>query len=117
MRNNLFDRLKRWGELAAAMTAVAAVFSAMVAAFGGHLPPWATWAWAMSLEDATKQNSIQIGQLNTLLLSDKVSQLEGAVAANPGDQNLRASLNYWKLQLQIAQSASLPMAQRSRPSH
>lgn len=102
------ERLKRWGEMAGAGMAVWALAVALVALVGGHLPPWIPWAEAMSLEDATKQNTQQIGQLNVLMLSDKVAQIKSAADKNPGDVNLQMSLSYWQIQLQQAMAASLP---------
>jgi hypothetical protein len=104
------DQLKRWGELCGAAAAMWVVLAFLVSATGGHLPPWATFAWAQTQEELMRQNSTEISQLNTLVLSDKVSQLEAAVAAHPGDPNLQASLNFWRLQLQAAQGSALKSA-------
>lgn len=102
------ERLKRYGEMCGAFAAIWAVVVFLTAVVGGHLPPWATWAWAQTQEQLQQQNIQQIGQLNALMLSDKVSQLQSAVTTNPGDPNLRASLNYWQMQLGLAQAASMP---------
>lgn len=103
----MLARIKLWGEMAIALTAVSAAFSFLVSAFGGHLPPWATFAWAQTQEQIQRENAKQISQLNVLILSDKVAQIQTAVSQNPSDVNLRASLLYWQEQLQQAMTATL----------
>lgn len=101
----MMAQLKRLGEAAGAGLAVWAIIVALVGLVGGHLPPWATYAWAQSQQQLTSQ-------LTVLVLSDKVAQIQAALAAHPGDVNLQASLNYWKIQLQVAMDESLPAKAR-----
>lgn len=102
------ETIKRWGDTALALTAISAILAGGVSVFGGHLPPWATEAWAAEQEQRTQTNTQAINQLTVLLLSDKVAQIQGALLSNPGDQNLRASLLYWQNQLSSAQASTLP---------
>ena len=102
------ERLKKWGEMATALTVIAALFSGMIAAFGGHIPPYMSWAEGMTLEDAVKNNAQATQQLTVVILSDKVADIQTVLAANPSDKNLRSSLLYWQQQLAIAQAATLP---------
>jgi hypothetical protein len=104
----MFERVKRWGEAAAAATALWALILGFTTAVGGHLPPWATYAWAQSQDQITRQNALQLSELNVIMLSDKVAQIQGALQTNPGDVNLRASLLYWEQQLAVAQAMTMP---------
>lgn len=104
----MFDRIKRWGEIAAATSAVAVLFSAVVAFLGGHLPPWTPYAWAQTAQQSIDQNALAVQQLRTLIISDKVAQLQTYVAANPGDVRARQELSYWSIQLQQAMQQTLP---------
>lgn len=68
----MYEALKKYGQLAAAVTAIVAVLSGAVVIVGGHLPPWATFADAQAIEKRLDKNdavqaSIQLELLNSSL--------------------------------------------------
>lgn len=103
----MFEKLKSFGAGAGAAMAVLAAMTAMISAFGGHVPPWATYAWATTIEQATTQNAVSIQQLNALFISQKVAELQARAAANPQDVFVQQELRYWTIQLKQAEDALL----------
>lgn len=103
----MLEKLKSFGAGAGAAMAVFAALSALVSAFGGHMPPWATYAWAQTIEQATAQNRVSIQQLNALLMSQKVAELQARAVANPRDVFVQQELRYWTIQLKEAEDALL----------
>lgn len=116
MRAKILAKVKLWGEMAVALTAVAAVFAAIIGAFGGHFPPYATYAWAMSQEELSAQNARGIAALQAIVISDKIGDIQAALYAHPEDRNLHASLLYWQQQLTAAQNAALPPRYTRKPA-
>lgn len=108
----MFEKLKAFGAGAGAAMAIFALFGATVSFFGGHVPPWATYAWSQTIEQSTQQNSLAVQQLRTLIISDKVAQLRAYVAANPQDARAQQELQYWVIQLQQAMATTLPQGRK-----
>lgn len=68
----MLEALKRYAEMAIAVTAIVALLDGAVVLVGGHLPPWETFADAQDVKDRLNKNdvvqaSIQLELLNSSL--------------------------------------------------
>ena len=108
----MLEKLKAFGAGCGAAMAVWALFAGLIAAFGGHIPPWMSYAWGQTIEQSNQQNAKAIQQLNTLIIGEKVAQLQARVAQNPQDVLARQELQYWTIQLEQAMAATLPQRRK-----
>lgn len=91
---NITQFIKRQGELAINLIALATCFGTIILLFGGHLPPWATPADILGLQAQQKTTAAILDGLNKTIdrkaCDDYVARLQRANAAlerNPNDMS------------------------------
>jgi hypothetical protein len=97
----MIERLKRYGEIAAALAACGAILAAIVGVTGGSLPPWPSIALAQSLQLQVKQNQLSLTLLQRDYYQTQLNAAQADLAKHPDSTAAGAQVQslQWKLRI------------------